>query len=710
MERDHFNLEPRASVPSILLVNTTWWPCASRLAIALAKAGCDVSAVYPVSGHPLAQTSVIRLRHPYSALHPVNSLADAIRLAKPHLVVPCDDRAVQHLHELHAWEGAVAGSDVCRLIEQSLGPPDSYPVVSARYPLLRLASAQGIPVPDTALAVAGESFDGWAGSHGFPWVLKADGTWGGHGTRIVASQQEAEKLVRRMSQPLGAGRVLKRSVVDRDPFWVLPWRNQSTPQVIVQSYVKGSPANCAVVCSNGKVLAGIAAEVVCAQGETGSATIIRVIESPEMMCAAERLAAHLGLSGFVGLDFVIEESTGIPYLIEMNPRLTPLCHLQLGAGRDLVSAITAQLTGKPLTVVPPLVPNDMIAYFPQAWHRDRDSEQFAASFHDVPWEDPLLVRELLRVPWPDRGILARLSSRVRALAPGKRKAERAVSKPAGGKRVPEGPWQHPAVVPLRQGGTKQPLFLIHGVDGQINRFYRLVQHLEPDRPVYGVLSQGLLREPAALTRVEQLADYYLKQIRTVQPRGPYHLLGYSYGGYLAFEGARQLHSRGELVGMVGMVDTMPMGVGLHPELDQIRTQNHSQQNRRTSVVAVYAKRLLQSGGLGYAKEKLRRRALRMIYSCLDSVGLAIPASLRRAYDLSWFAAVRYVPQPFLGEITLFYTADSPARSRASYERLCGLTGGRVELREIPGPHGDIFHEPQVKALALSVTDCLGKVQ
>jgi len=717
---DHlnFNLEHKSAVPSVLLTNTTWWPCASRLAIALTKAGCNVSAIYPRRGHPLAQTSVIQRRYAYAALHPVKSLAEAIRLSQPHLVVPCDDRAVQHLHELHAQANCFPGSDVCRLIERSLGNPASFPVVSTRYQLLKLALEEGLPAPDTDLVVAGQSLDSWSARHALPWVVKADGSWGGHGTKIVRDKNSAESFVRNMSRPLGAGRAVKRLVVDRDPFWILPWRNRSTPQVIIQSYVEGYPANCAVVCWDGKLLAGISVDVVCTQGETGSATVVRVTEGSDMMRTAKRLVERLGLSGFLGFDFVIEAATGTAHLIEMNPRVTPLCHLQLGTGRDLVSAITAQLTEQNL-VPPPTTPNKMIAYFPQAWHWKGQEKILAASFHDIPVAEPGLVRELLRLPWPDRSILARLAAGVRGLLFSGRKTHQVVFQLA--KATAEiaaeppcadvNPRQPPAVVPLRQNGRKAPLFLIHGVDGQISRFYNLIRHLEPDQPVYGILAQPLLGDRVVLTRVEQLAAYYLKQVQSVQTSGPYHLLGFSYGGYVAFEVARQLHTRGELVGMVGMIDTLPMRGGLHPgELDQLPNESRGAPNSRASMAAFHAKRVLQSGGLSYAKEKLRTRGLRTIYTCLDSAGLGIPAFLRSAADLGWFAAVRYVPQPFPGKITLFHTVGSPAQARPNVGMWSGLTGRDVELHEIAGRHEDIFEDPQVKSLAVAVTTCLAKVQ
>jgi len=712
-----FNLEPPPTVPTILLANTTWWPCASRLALALTKVGCAVAATYPPDGHPLAQTSVIQLRHAYSALHPVNSLSEAIRNARPYLVVPCDDRVVEHLHELYVRESKVSESQVCRLIERSLGAPASYPIVSARYPLLKIASELGVPIPDTELVSPGQSLDPWAARHLLPWVLKADGSWGGHGTRVVRNRKRAERYVAQMSRPLSPSRAIKRLLVDRDPFWILSWRSRSPQQVIVQAHVDGTPANCAVLCWQGKLLAGIAVEVVCAQGETGSATVIRVVDSPAMISAAERLAAHLGLSGFVGFDFVIEASTGVPYLIEMNPRVTPLCHLQLGPGRDLVSALASQLSGRPLTPAPLLIHNNQIAYFPQAWHRDPGEQLLAATFPDVPWEEPVLVRELIRLPWPDRSLLARLSASLRRLILQKSRTTGVVFQTArtttevasGDNDLPRDPTKPPALVPLRQSGSKTPLFIIHGADGQLGRFHRLVRHLEPERPVYGVLPQSLLGEPVVLTSMEQLAAFYLTQIQRVCPEGPYYLLGYSFGGYMALEMARQLSSRGQAVFPVGMIDVLPMTAGLRPDkVIEVAHENGRRVERKTSRVAFHVRRVFRAGGVRYALDRLRGRALRIAYTLFDAIHRPIPAFLQRAYDLNWFAAARHMPEPFPGSISLFQTAASHTAAQAAYGQFAKLAGGGVEFYELSGDHKEILEEPHVQSLAAQVENWLAK--
>ncbi len=398
----------------VLLTETNWWPFAPRLAMGLTKMGCAASAVYPASVHPLSKTRVLQQRFRYSPVNPISSLKTAIEAVDPGIVVPCDDRAVTHLHELHAREIAQlpSGSRVSRLIEQSLGLPESYAVVASRYQLLKMARDEGIRIPDTELLTAASQLSRHTALQG-PWVLKADSSWGGHGVRIAHDRKQAEKYFSELSRPLATTRFVKRLLVDRDPYWLQTWWQRTKPAVIVQSHVQGHPANSAVVCWKGKVLAGIVAEVLNAQGVTGAATIVRIVDRPEMLLPAERLARRLGLSGFFGFDFMIEKATGQPFLVEMNPRCTPLSHLQLGRGRDLMAALSAQLSNTPVREQAPVTTLDTIAYFPQAWHWNPNSELLRSSFHDVPSEEPDLVRELLRVPWPDRGILARMVNLLR---------------------------------------------------------------------------------------------------------------------------------------------------------------------------------------------------------------------------------------------------------------------------------------------------------
>src|SRR2546423_1292843 len=93
-EPNAFHRRRGKSAPKILLSDTTGFPGAAQLAIGLAKAGCDVSAVYPISHHPFAKIRAIHNRFPYSGLAPLKSLIAAINRAQPAIIIPCDDMAV----------------------------------------------------------------------------------------------------------------------------------------------------------------------------------------------------------------------------------------------------------------------------------------------------------------------------------------------------------------------------------------------------------------------------------------------------------------------------------------------------------------------------------------------------------------------------------------------------------------------------------------
>jgi hypothetical protein len=303
---------------------------------------------------------------------------------------------------------------IAALIESSLGPNDSFSIVSSRYELLRMAAENGVLTPRTCVIRDIEDLRGNSAIPTFPYVLKADGTWGGSGVRIARDRIEAESIFVELGRRRGAFWTLKQLVTSRSRSSVFfSWRRRPQLSMIAQSYIQGRPANCAVVCWRGRVLAGIGVDVISSQGIKGPAIVVRPIDSREMMHAAELIAGRLNLTGFFGLDFMIESGSNLIYLIEMNPRCTPLCHLQLGQGKDLVGALTAELQGVSCRDLPPVTASNTIAYFPQA--QTCQSRFLQSSFNDVPEGEPALVEDLLH-PWSDRGLVGRLLDRIRPSA------------------------------------------------------------------------------------------------------------------------------------------------------------------------------------------------------------------------------------------------------------------------------------------------------
>lgn len=383
---------------AVTIAATTWWPAPARLARAFAKLGIEVTAICP-AGHPLRKTSAVSRLASYRPLRPILSLAGSIEKFRPDLIIACDDRVVEHCIALHA-----NGDEWTRnLVRRSVGAPENYPLLANRHALMRLAHAEGIRIPDTLAAVT--STDTERVSFDFPWVVKSSGTWGGAGVRVVTSSAEAEAAITSLRRPLGAARAFKRMLVNRDGFWIASWLSGAPHEVVVQAHVAGTPANIAFVCHQGKVLSSVSVRVLRSQGQTGPASVAEIIDHPEMASAAERLARRLGLSGFHGLDFIIDND-GAAWLLELNPRATQLCHFAVKGGASLAEVLTRHARGESASFPAAARPGACIAFFPQAWRAEPQNPLLRTEAHDVPWEDPALVAELMCPPWPNRGLLA----------------------------------------------------------------------------------------------------------------------------------------------------------------------------------------------------------------------------------------------------------------------------------------------------------------
>lgn len=379
--------------PTVLVAATSNWFPTARLVMSLANAGCVVEAVcHPA--HPLCSTHALSRLHAYSGLTASSSFLNAIVKARPDLVIPGDDLATRHLHQLHRREAkrGKGQTDVASLIERSLGSPDSFPIVYERASFIRIAEQEGIRVPKTRVISTLEELRAWIADSGLPTVLKADGTSGGDGVRIVRTVQEAEKGFRKLQAPPLLARAAKRALMDHDKTLVWPSLLRRRSTVSAQALIPGPDATSTVACWKGAVMAGLHFEVIKKKYFAGPSTVLRQIDIPEITTAVEKLVRRLSLSGIYGFDFIVETQTGHPYLIEINPRTTQVGHLALGPGRDLPAALAAAVTGSPIQAAPRVTESDIIALFPQEWTRDPASSFIRSAYHDVPWDEPELVR------------------------------------------------------------------------------------------------------------------------------------------------------------------------------------------------------------------------------------------------------------------------------------------------------------------------------
>ncbi len=400
----------RIETPRILLTATLRWPVAARLAMAFRRLGCHVDALCPKE-HPVARLRECPALYHYGVLNPLGSLNAAIKAASPDLIIPCDDDAALHLNLLYerVQAGAVA-QGYAHLIERSLGTPSACRLSTVRAEMGGLALREGVRTPATQTLLSEADLDVWSGRHDYPTVLKIDNTWGGLGVYIARNKDEARRAFNIMSVRPPLLKAVIRTALDRDSSQMLRWLKHPRRSVTAQDHVNGIPANRAVACWRGRILAGISVEALSTQHPTGPATVVRIIEHTEMSDTAARLVRRLGLSGLWGFDFVLDSANRAAWLIEVNPRATPICHLALGIGCDLPAALCSQLTGSAVASRDSLADAEVIAMFPGEWRRSSTSKALHSVYHDIPWEEPGLLQDGLGLRWEDRGLLARLKN------------------------------------------------------------------------------------------------------------------------------------------------------------------------------------------------------------------------------------------------------------------------------------------------------------
>jgi hypothetical protein len=393
--------------PHVLLLATQRWPVGARLGLALRAVGFRVSIWCPPR-NPLLLTGAAHRHYPYRILDPVGSMEAAVLATRPDLIVPCDEPATIHLQQLAERAQATPHlSPVLKAIEQSLGPAANLNRLTQRAYVLNTAADGGAAVPASAAIATPADLRAWLNVNGFPAYIKADGTFGGSGVRLIHTYEQAEAAFHALDAPPGPVHAFRRLALNDDPTLVGQLIYRQRRPLSVQHVVTGGDVNSAIFCWRGCVLASLSMQVVAIGYELGPSTVLRRIRNAAMDRTAEILASRLNLSGFYGLDFILEEQTGIPWLLEMNSRATQIPHLAFGAGHDLPAAAFAAVTGLPTHPRPAITTQDTIALFPQEWDRDPASPLIRTAYHDVPWESPPLVRAFIN----QRSELRRLVTR-----------------------------------------------------------------------------------------------------------------------------------------------------------------------------------------------------------------------------------------------------------------------------------------------------------
>ncbi|MFB9903359.1 non-ribosomal peptide synthetase [Allokutzneria oryzae] len=232
------------------------------------------------------------------------------------------------------------------------------------------------------------------------------------------------------------------------------------------------------------------------------------------------------------------------------------------------------------------------------------------------------------------------------------------------------------LLPLRTKGDRAPLFCAHPSLGLSWCYSGLVQRLDDSYPVYGLQARGLDGSGELPESLEDMARDYIEQMRTVQPHGPYHLLGYSIGGNIVHAIATALQEQGEEVGLLAVLDARP---GDPAQPGPIETQ------RPLTAKDVLARMSEDAGGERTDDEdRQREKAMSLLAEAMG--GSADPHQLNVMIN-SIRVVTGHRPAAFKGDLTLIVSdqgGEVLERAWAPY------VGGEVEVTTIDCGHHDLL--------------------
>ncbi|WP_221452684.1 non-ribosomal peptide synthetase [Mucilaginibacter sp. FT3.2] len=265
-----------------------------------------------------------------------------------------------------------------------------------------------------------------------------------------------------------------------------------------------------------------------------------------------------------------------------------------------------------------------------------------------------------------------------------------------------------SLVPIKPAGTKMPLYIVHGAGLNVLLFNALATNMDADQPVYGLQAKGLNGTDEPLDNIVDIAAHYNASIMEQNPTGPYALAGYSFGGIIAFEMAKQFEAMGKEVKMLAMFDTYAYR---SPYFDPPATQYYK---RGKFFMRKLVYNLSFKDGVGntiaHNSLGLKRRLKKAIWKIAnDDEQEGFFGYSNKIDEMNILAEKRYQLVPyqiavevFRAEDRTFYLDDFENLGWKHY----ALKG--VNVHKIPGGHNTIFKAPNDKTFASILQNCLDK--
>jgi thioesterase domain-containing protein len=277
------------------------------------------------------------------------------------------------------------------------------------------------------------------------------------------------------------------------------------------------------------------------------------------------------------------------------------------------------------------------------------------------------------------------------------------------------------IVAMQPRGTLPPLWCAPAAGGSAFFYQTLSRYMGDDQPFYVLEPRGLDGHEEPLNRIADLAAFYLKAIREVQPAGPYYLAGLSHGGLVAYEMARQLRADGEEAAIVILIDTAEPST---------RTTAASEQEASVRVSLAHARERARyhldnlrlsrpEERMAYVQSRLNKVARRFGAGGQDNSPVAhtggvpddIPETIRAVLAAGNEAVANYTPGPYDGYVALLRAHFQ--RRHVLHNPTLGwdaLVGSRLEVIPVAGSHRTIIEEPYVRESSAHVKAVLEKAR
>ncbi|GAB1510094.1 non-ribosomal peptide synthetase [Actinophytocola sp. KF-1] len=255
------------------------------------------------------------------------------------------------------------------------------------------------------------------------------------------------------------------------------------------------------------------------------------------------------------------------------------------------------------------------------------------------------------------------------------------------------------LLPLRTAGPRPPLFCVHPAAGISWVYSGLLHALGPDQPVYGLQARGLDGHSPLATGVAEMAADYVAQLRAVQPTGPYHLLGWSFGGNVAHAMAVRLRADGERVALLAMMDAYP-ATGPAPARDE------------PEVLADLLRSLgVRDLGAGPLDLAAATRLAGAGAGALAMLGPDVLPAVAAVFANNAALRADHRPGTFDGDVLFFSaTADRPPGLADPAAAWAPHVLGRVDIRPVACAHGEMTRSEHLSGIAAALATQLSTVE